>query len=42
MSIEQYWMGKELDLDGLWRDFDNGSGYVQKVAASQLHPASHV
>lgn len=37
MSIEQYWMGKDLDLDGLWRDFDNGSGYVQKVAASSLH-----
>jgi hypothetical protein len=37
MSVEQYWMGKGLDLDGLWRDFDNGSGYMQKVAASPLH-----
>lgn len=37
MSREQYWMGKDLDLDGLWSDFDNGSGYVQKVAASPLH-----
>jgi hypothetical protein len=37
MSVEQYWMGKGLDLEGLWRDFDAGSGYRQKVAASPLH-----
>lgn len=37
MSVEQYWMGKDLDLDGLWRDFDNGPAYVHKVAASPLH-----
>lgn len=22
MSVEQYWMGKDLDLDSLWQDFD--------------------
>jgi len=37
MSIEHYWMGKDLDLEGLWQDFDSGSGYVQKVASSRLH-----
>lgn len=37
MSVEQYWMGKGLDLETLWRDFDGGSGYVQKVEASPLH-----
>ncbi len=37
MSIEQYWMGKGIDLDGLWQDFDAGAGYVQKVAVSPLH-----
>lgn len=37
MSIEHYWMGKGIDLDDLWQDFDNGSGYVQKVTASRLH-----
>ena len=37
MSVEQYWMGKGLNLDVLWRDFDNGSGYIQKVGASELH-----
>jgi hypothetical protein len=37
MSVEEYWMGKDLDLEGLWRDYDSGSGYMRKVAASQLH-----
>jgi hypothetical protein len=37
MSVEHYWMGKGLDLDGLWQDFDNGSGYIQKVGSSRLH-----
>jgi hypothetical protein len=37
MSVENYWMGKDLDLDSLWRDFDNGSGYVKKVSSSSLH-----
>lgn len=37
MSVEQYWMGKGLDLDSLWDDFDNGSPYVQKVVASRLY-----
>lgn len=37
MSIENYWMGKNLDLDGLWRDFDAGSGYIHKVSGSSLH-----
>ncbi|MEW5975455.1 MAG: hypothetical protein AB1898_06560 [Acidobacteriota bacterium] len=37
MSVEHYWMGKDLALDDLWQDFDSGSGYIQKVAASRLH-----
>jgi hypothetical protein len=37
MSVEQYWMGKGLDLETLWLDFDGGSGYVQKVEASPLY-----
>ena len=37
MSLEYYWMGKDLDLDSLWHDFDSGSGYIRKVAASPLH-----
>src|SRR5205085_380724 len=37
MSVEEYWMGSGIDLEGLWRDFDAGVGYEQKVAASRLH-----
>jgi hypothetical protein len=37
VSVEQYWAGKGLDLERLWRDFDAGSGYMQKVSGSQLH-----
>jgi len=37
MSIEEYWMGKGLDLEGLWNDFDAGQGYVRKVSNSELH-----
>jgi hypothetical protein len=37
MSVESYWMGKDLDLDSLWRDFDEGTGYIQKVASRPLH-----
>ena len=32
MTVEQYWMGKDLNLDALWRDFDNGAGYIQKIS----------
>jgi hypothetical protein len=37
VSVEQYWMGKDIDLDQLWKDFDGGSGYGQKVTVSPLH-----
>jgi hypothetical protein len=37
MSIEQYWIGKGLDLDDLWRDYDAGSSYIEKVSSRPLH-----
>jgi hypothetical protein len=37
MTVEQYWIGKGVNLNGLWRDFDSGTGYIQKVVASPLH-----
>lgn len=37
MSVEQYWMGKRLRLEALWRDFDEGSAYMRKVSSSSLH-----
>jgi len=37
MSVERYWIGKDLDLETLWRDYDNGSAYIEKVTSVQLH-----
>jgi hypothetical protein len=37
VSLEEYWVGKGIDLEGLWMSFDAGRGYEQKVAASELH-----
>ena len=37
MTVETYWMGKGLDLEALWHDFDSGTGYIQKVGSSRLH-----
>ena len=37
MSVEDYWIGKDLDLETAWRDYDNGSAYIEKVTSVQLH-----
>jgi hypothetical protein len=38
MSVEEFWIGKNLDLDGLWDDFAQGSGYVAKFTkATQVY-----
>ncbi len=37
MSLEQYWMGKNLNLDDLWQDFYKGTTYIEKVASSDLY-----
>lgn len=38
MGIEEYWMGKGIDLDPLWNDFDSGKeGYISKVSNTELY-----
>jgi hypothetical protein len=37
MSVKTYWKGEGIQLNRLWRDFDDGSAYVEKVATSRLH-----
>ena len=37
MSFEQFWIGERLDLDELWNDFAEGSGYVAKFRTAQVH-----
>lgn len=37
MSVEQYWIGKDLELDQLWEDFESGREYIQEVSKCRLH-----
>jgi hypothetical protein len=37
MPYEQYWIGRHVDLDQLWRDYDDGDGYIAKVKSTRLH-----
>ncbi|HMP77496.1 MAG TPA: hypothetical protein PKE12_14460 [Kiritimatiellia bacterium] len=37
MTFEEYWMGKGIDLDALWDNYESGQGYVHKVSESELH-----
>lgn len=37
MGVEEYWLGKNLDLEELWRDFDEGIDYIEKVESKELH-----
>lgn len=37
MPIEQYWIGKGLDLEEVWSDYDQGAGYIAKVASTRSH-----
>jgi len=37
MSFEEYWTGKDLDLDALWDDFTNGKDYISKFTSVQVH-----
>lgn len=37
MSFEEYWTGKNIDVDTLWHDFEKGKGYIDKVSHSELY-----
>jgi hypothetical protein len=37
MTIERYWIGKSIDLERLWQDYDDGSAYIEKVASTPLY-----
>lgn len=30
MSYQEYWIGKGINLDSLWKDFDSGHAYIDK------------
>lgn len=37
MTIEQYWIGKGIDVEEVWSDFENGSGYKNKFGQMECH-----
>lgn len=37
MSIYEYWIGRNVNLDALWRDYENGAGYEEKFRKTTCH-----
>lgn len=36
MSVAEYWTGRDLDIEALWKDFDGGRDYEVKVSEAKL------
>ena len=37
MSVYEYWIGQKVDLDGVWRDYEEGQGYERKFYQTTCH-----
>lgn len=37
MSVNEYWIGKDVDADEAWRSYDEGRGYEQKFRQMNCH-----
>lgn len=37
MSIYEYWIGRNVNLDASWRDYENGAGYKEKFRKTTCH-----
>lgn len=37
MSIEEYWIGRGVDYDGVWRAFREGLVYIDKCRTIRVH-----
>lgn len=37
MSVYEYWIGQKVDLDGVWRDYEEGRGYERKFYETTCH-----
>ena len=37
MSVENFWIGKDIDIKSIWRDADRGSGYIDKFHTMRPH-----
>jgi hypothetical protein len=36
-KFEEYWIGKGIDLDEVWADFDKGQSYIRKFESRRVH-----
>jgi hypothetical protein len=37
MSFYEYWIGQHIDLNAIWRDYEEGVGYERKFRQSRCH-----
>lgn len=37
MPFYEYWIGRNIDYDALWKDFDEGQGYIDKFNSMEVH-----
>jgi hypothetical protein len=37
MSVYEYWIGQNVDVDGVWRDYEEGQGYERKFYQTTCH-----
>lgn len=37
MSIYEYWIGRDVNLDAVWRDYEDGVAYEQKFRKTTCH-----
>lgn len=37
MNIYEYWIGKDVDYDSVWRAYEQGEGYINKYHTMRVH-----
>jgi hypothetical protein len=37
MSVDEYWIGRGINLGGVWHDYEAGQGYEQKFRRANCH-----
>jgi hypothetical protein len=41
MSLYEYWIGRNVDLNAVWRDYEEGAGYERKFRQTNLSSAGN-
>jgi hypothetical protein len=37
MSVEEYWIGRGVDYQAVWRSYEDGLGYISKFGGMRVH-----